>query len=232
MEYFIDIIGITEVDLNLTADPVELSSPTIPTDPADLANATQDIFLSRMAECFKQNIQRMQAGHRYFADMRLYAAYIRMLSGRLAYETLKANACHSIPSISAIDRYIASVESVSIEGVLRVDELAKYLHALNLPPFVALSEDATRVINRIQWDSRTNKIVGVVLPIGKNGMPITNINYATSAAEIEKSLFDVKTGKAKQRASYLNLVMAQPLAEGIPPFCLLLFGSDDILQWT
>lgn len=43
---------------------------------------------------------------------------------------------------------------------------------------------------------------------------------------MELCFYNVETGKEKKRASYLNVVMAQPLARGIPPFCLLLFGTD------
>lgn len=71
--------------------------------------------------------------------MKLYAAYQRMLGGRLWYETFKSNAIHAVPCLRTIDRYIAKVKSDVVEGVLRVDELLKYLTDLDLPKFVSLS---------------------------------------------------------------------------------------------
>lgn len=149
-----------------------------------------------------------------------------MLSGKLAYETFKTNARHAVPSIISIDRYIAKVKSTVVEGVLRIDALLEYLTARQLPKRVALSEDATRITNRIQYDPRTNQLVGFVLPLGENGMPITGSNKARSAAEMEKCFYDVTTSQEKNRASYLNVIMAQPLVTGTPAFCLLLFGTD------
>lgn len=106
-----------------------------------------------------------------------------MLGGRLAYQTFKANATHSMPSLSAIDDYIGRVKSNAEEGVLRTDGLAKYLQDLNLPKIVSLSEDGTRIVNRIQYDKGTNQLVGFVLPIqDTNGMPLTGGNKAYSTA--------------------------------------------------
>lgn len=173
-----------------------------------------------MTSCFNQSISRSAAGFRYTEDLKLYCAYIRMLSGKLAYETFKANARHAVPSIISIDRYIAKVRSTVVEGVLRIDALLEYLTALQLPKRVALSEYATRITNRIQYDPRTNQLVGFVLPLGENGMPITGSNKARSAAEMEKCFYDVATGQEKSRASYLNVIMAQPFVAGMPAFCL------------
>lgn len=152
-----------------------------------------------------------------------------MLGGRLAYETFKANAARSVPSLSTIDDYIGQVKSSAEEGVLRTDGLAKYLQDLNLPRIVSLSEDATRIVNRIQYDKSTNQLVGFVLPIqGTNGMPLTGGNKACSAATMERCFFDIKTGEEKKRSSNVNVVMAQPMVKGIPPYCLLIFGTDSM----
>lgn len=189
-------------------------------------SAEEDIFASEMRICFERNIDRLKPGYRYTEDMKLYSAYHRMLSGRLAYETFKANSQRSVPSVSAVDRFIAKEKSHLVEGVLRAEELSEYLTAMNLPRIVALSEDATRITSRIQYDSRTNELVGFVLPLAENGMPIAGHNVAKSAAAMEGYFHDVSTRQEKKTASYLNVVMAQPLAAGIPAFCILLFGTD------
>lgn len=188
--------------------------------------SNEDVFVSELTACFNQNVKRFKEGHRYTEDMKLYAAYTRMLSGKLAYQTFKANAQHAVPSDRAVTGYIGSMATNAIEGVLRSDELLKYLNDLQQLKIVALSEDATRITNRIQYDPQTNQLVGFVLPLGENGMPITGCNQARSASEMEKCFYDVLTRKEKKRATYVNVVMAQPLATGVPAFCLLVFGSD------
>lgn len=191
-----------------------------------LAVSTEDVLLSEMTSCFNRNVHRSSMGYRYSEEIKLYAAHERMIGGKLAYETYKANSKRSVPCVKSVNRYIARVKSKVSEGVLRTEELSRYLTALNLPRIVALSEDATRITDRIQYDRETNQLVGFVLTIGENGMPVTGQKKAISAAAMEKCFYDVETGKEKKRSTYLNVVMAQPSVSGIPPFCLLLFGSD------
>lgn len=184
-----------------------------------------------MNMCYERNFTRTKGGYRYDNDLKLFLAYMRMLSGKLAYETLKANAKYSVPSVKTIDRFIAHIKSTADEGVLRTEELLKYLKDLNLPLYVSLSEDQTKITGRIQYDPRTNRIVGFVLPLNKeNGMPCTTGNEAKSAFAIEQCFYDVNTGKEKISAQYVNVIMAQPLVQGIPAFCLAIYGSDNTFE--
>lgn len=108
------------------------------------------------------------------------------------------------------------------EGVLRVCELAEYLKSRNLLPFVALSEDATRITGTVQYDSKSNQLVGFVLPINQdNGMPIPHTFKARSAEEILGRFVS-----ERPIAHNVNVIMAQPL-ERVPPFFLLIYGSDN-----
>lgn len=63
--------------------------------------------------------------------------------------------------------------------------------------------------------------IGFVSPLDENGMPKMNYFRARNAKEIE---LNFQTGK---EASIIYVVMAQPIKQGIPPFCLQLFGSDN-----
>lgn len=160
--------------------------------------SSRETFLSQMITCFNQNINRLKPGYHYTEDVKLCSACTRMLSGKLAYETFKANVQHAVPSVSSVGRYISQKKSKVVEGVLRTDELLEYLNDLKLPKIVVLSEDATRITNRIQYDPETNQLVGFVLPLGTNGMPIADYNKARSAADMEKCFYNVKTGKEKK----------------------------------
>lgn len=87
---------------------------------------------------------------------------------------------------------------------------------------MSLSEDATRIIGRVQYDSVTNQLVGFVLPIEPtSGMPIPLSFPARNAEEILSHF----TGK-NVVSNYLNVIMAQPLAD-VAPFCLMVYGSDN-----
>lgn len=128
---------------------------------------------------------------------------------------------------------ISSSKTKIIEGQLRTKELAEYIEKLKLPRAVWLAEDAYGIIYKVEYDPRTNQLVGLLLPLdSKTGMPIPFTFLARSKEEIENLM-------KKPLSSLLYVVMAQPLANNIPPFILLIFGTDnrfttkDVLQrWS
>lgn len=90
--------------------------------------------------------------------------------------------------------------------MLRTDELLVYLKARKQPMCVAISEDATRVDNRLQYDSRTNEILGFVLPINQqNGMPIPMCYKARSMNEILQHFSKIfKCGANRNKPFYFQ----------------------------
>lgn len=68
--------------------------------------------------------------------------------------------------------YISRSKRRIIEGELRCQELHDYLTRLNLGMKVWLCEDATGLSAKAEYDSSTDQLVGLVLPINqKTGMP-------------------------------------------------------------
>ncbi|XP_055308274.1 uncharacterized protein LOC129572356 [Sitodiplosis mosellana] len=182
---------------------------------------TYSYFLNQLLSNARQNSDRKPGGFRYDPDTRKFAMYLRMIMGSLAYQTLQANLEGAIPSLPSINRYIQSSHYHITEGVLRTEELRNYLNERSLPNVVCLSEDATRVVGRVQYDSRTNQVIGFTLPIhGESGLPIPFKFPARTATEI---LNHFKTGSV---STNLIVVMAQPVEKKASPFYLLLFGSD------
>lgn len=122
-------------------------------------------------------------GNRYDEVLKLFCVYMFMFCGRYAYETLQSNM--SLPSISSISKYLKSNGPLIKEGELRSLQLKKYLEQFQIK-HVWISEDATRITARIQYDSSSNELIGFVLPLdSKNGMPNTSVYLARSAREIE-----------------------------------------------
>ena len=60
------------------------------------------------------------------------------------------------------------------EGIFRFDELLQHLEKYNSPLVIAIAEDATRIIKKVEYDPVTNRCVGFVLPCNENGLPQTN----------------------------------------------------------
>ncbi|KAE8738373.1 hypothetical protein FOCC_FOCC016152, partial [Frankliniella occidentalis] len=139
----------------------------------------------------------------------------------MLYEFLAINLPDSLPSIATVERVLQKHSKPVIEGSFRFQELKEFLVQNNFPLKVTISEDGTRVQEKFLYDRATNNIIGPVLPLFENGIPITGSFPATSAAAICTHL---KHGKV---ASTGYAIMAQPLRQGSPAFCLALFGTDN-----
>lgn len=180
------------------------------------------ILLQKLLDTAKRNEHRPKNGFRYDNDIKRMAVYNRMLSGPLGFNTLQGNLIGSLPSLGTTNRYIHRTDHIITEGILRLDELKVYLNNRQQPMWVSLSEDATRIINRIQYDSQTNQLLGFVLPTDQNtGIPIPFIYKARNAEEMCSHFCN-----NPKIAKFVNTVIAQPLG-GAPPFCLLIYGTDN-----
>lgn len=178
-------------------------------------------FLNKLVSTANQNVTRKKGGFRYDNDIKFFATYLRMIAGPLAYKTIQQNLVLSLPSLPSTNRYIHSTNCHIIEGVLRADELYTYLTERNLPLVVCLSEDATRIVDKTQYNPSTNQISGFVAPLKENGMPVA-FNYpARNAEEIAQHFLNENSV-----STFVNIIIAQPLGD-VSPFCLLVFGSDN-----
>lgn len=83
-----------------------------------------------------------------------------------------------------------------MEGEVRANALHKYLTKINSPLCVWLSEDASGIVPKIEYDPSTNQLIGFVQPMDDNGMPVAFTFLARTAEEIEGHLSDDKLEKA------------------------------------
>lgn len=117
--------------------------------------------------------------------------------------------------------YIQENKLKIIEGALRCKELKSFLIKIDAPLLVWLSEDGSGINSKVVYDSKSNKLVGLNLPLHElTGMPISNSFIASSLQNIEKHL---KSDKSK----LVYIVIAQPIKDKSPPFVLQLFGTDN-----
>lgn len=201
------------------------------------AAENQSFVLNCLLRAAQRNISKQgrKNGNRYENPMKDFASYIFMLGGRLMYETLYENL--PLPSPSSVGSYLHNNGPAIVEGEMRCDQLKKYLEERNLPMVVWISEDATRITGRLQYDPGTNQVVGLVLPLNENGLPKTFSFIASSAGTMEKhvtnntvALLVCKFENFSLAPTILNffkmqayVIMAQPLALNTEPFCLQLY---------
>lgn len=184
--------------------------------------ARTSFFLNKLQDAANRNSKRKKGGYRFDSDMKLFAAYLRTIIGKLGYETIEKNLPCALPSLPSTNRYIQASNCKVYEGILRSEELLIHLESRKLPLIVSLSEDATRIVGQIQYCSVTNQLIGFTLPISdENGMPTPFSFPARNAQEILSHF----TGQ-NNTSNFLNIVMAQPLGD-VPPFCLMMYGSDN-----
>jgi len=107
------------------------------------------------------------------------------------------------------------------EGEFRFDELLKHIDFYKAPKIIAIGEDATRVVCRVQYDPETNRMVGFVLPCNQEGFPLTDSFIAISFPQMEHCFTSADIAK------YAVIYMASPLAENIPAFCLACVGTNN-----
>ena len=85
----------------------------------------------------------------------------------------------------------------------------------------SISEDATRVISRVEYHQAKDKLVGFVLPLDKDSLLLSGSFQASSLSTIE-AMFE-----NNKKASSAYVYMAQTLSPNTPPFCLCLIGTDN-----
>lgn len=134
---------------------------------------------------------------------------------------LDNNGFKIVLAIVFIVSYINRDKKPITEGQLRCQELAIYLEKLNAPKVIWISEDASGIIPGVSYHSPSRQLVGLTLPLERTtGMPIQNSFMPSTAIDIAKQM-------SMPKATLVYLVMAQSITEGIPPFILQLFGTDN-----
>lgn len=192
-------------------------------DEIESPNETQTHYvLNRLLRTANQNEMRHKSGYRFYPDVKQWAVGLRNIAGPTAYIMLQKNLELALPSLSTVNYLLHNKGPAMIEGVPRLKELRIYLEERKLPLTVCLSEDATKIENRVQYDSKKNILVGFVPPLDQNGMPIPLTFKARHAEEIVQHFCN-----NNNTSTNIITVMAQPIGNA-PPFCVLVFGTDDI----
>lgn len=131
------------------------STPDATTKEIDLRFKTQThFFLNKLLTAADRNATRKCGGYRYDDDIKSFASYFKTTSGPFAYEAVQQNLPLALPSLTSTNRYLRNRHSRPIEGILRSHELNLFLQERKLEKVVSLSEDATRIVGRLQYDSR------------------------------------------------------------------------------
>ena len=178
-------------------------------------------LLQKMLKNIQNNSGKHASQRRHDAVIKKFATALYILSGSMAYEFIQQNLPQALPSLRTVQTIVQTQYSHIEEGVFRYKELVEHLNKHDLPYLVSIAEDATRIINRIEYDPQTNRCVGFVLPLGDDGRYKVDAHQATSFEAIQEMFQKVSIAK------YAYLYAAQPLKEGAPSFCLACVGTNN-----
>jgi hypothetical protein len=158
-------------------------------------------------------------GTRYPESVKDISLYFYITGGRSVYETLYANS--TIPCSRTVQDHHHKSFYRYDEGIPNIKPLSEYVKNNNCSKFLVLSEDGSKLTENVTYCCRTNKIYGLKIPLGPDGLPVPDY-YIVDCAEKMRDQID-----NCQLSSYVYVMMAKSLTPNSTPFCLLAFGTDN-----
>lgn len=214
-----DLTTFRKIKKFLTESDPELWIKTIPVHtPAPTSNWKLSSFLTMLIRSDNQNRILPPNKHRFTFALEYVCTYIRLIGGALLYGFLAANL--PIPSLTAIGDFIGLTSAPITEGLLRIGDLKEFISTRRYPSRVWISEDATSISNRVEYDPKSNQVVGHILPRNQNGM-LKCLSFEAKSAKAIGEIFE-----NNKKSSLLNVYMAQPNDKHASPFCLMAYGTD------
>lgn len=180
------------------------------------AQLLQPNFMQRLVQHVEQN--RTKGRNSYDEDMKAIALYLFVLSGPHAYDILHRNLTDAMPSLSSCRKYLAALERTD-EGEIRFNRISEYIKKNDELPFVVIGEDDTKLSERPRYDAKNDEIVGLQLPLDRNGLPIRGSFKFTTLKEVQSYLRDNKT------SSYAKLLTVRSITPGSKVYHLLVYGT-------
>lgn len=119
-------------------------------------------------------------------------------------------------------KHIQKDKEEIIEGKLRCEQLVKHLERTKAPKAVFLCEDASGLVSKIVYDSATDQLIGLVLPLDtKTGIP-KSFSFRAESPEMIRRYMDLPKSKL------VYVVAVKPLEENSVPFILQIFGTNNV----
>lgn len=183
-------------------------------------------FFQQIISNAEKNALRHPHGRRHSEVVKKFATSLFLYAGSMAYSLVQQNMPTALPCLRTVQESIHAEYHPLSEGQFRFDELVGYLEKFDAPLVIAISEDATRVIGRVEYDSETNRLVGFVLPCNSDGLPLADSFLAVSLEIIEECF------KSQEISKFAYVFMAQCILQHVPAFCLGCIGSNNCFDAT
>lgn len=134
------------------------------------------------------------------------------------FSILEKNA--PVPCASLINDFILKSTERMHSGILDFDGLKAHADAAGTA-IVVISEDASRVKSSVTYDPASNSLFGLIAPVDPaTGLPLTDSFKVNLPSDMVNYL------KSSKQARFVQLIMAEPLADGASPFVLGYFPTN------
>jgi hypothetical protein len=144
------------------------------------------------------------------------------MAGKNSCEVLYTNFQGAIPCQRPIKSRLSRYDGSVPEGVVNVKYFNDFLIQNNLPLIVSVSQECTAIVLQRDYDTASNSVMGVSLPMETNGLRNHKGEVVTDIRP--KSIIGVF--EEFSRAMLVLVVMAQTLINGIPPIHILSFMDN------
>ncbi|CAM4797581.1 unnamed protein product [Rotaria magnacalcarata] len=188
-----------------------------------IADCKYDLtFLNIILNNIIRNLITEETGFRYETIVRQFATSLYILGGRIAYEFVRLNIPALLPSVQIIQAYIVLLNNHLTEGLFNDGGILKYFN-MNQSTLGFVAEDATPVVPKVTYGTKSNTFIRFSLPLDSNGLPIKNSYSTDSFTRLEEWYSDIK------QATLLNAYLIQPLSSSlnISPYIFAAYGTDN-----
>lgn len=181
------------------------------------------MFAYLMNECVVY-FERNSPKNRFNDQLRKFCEYIYLKGGLNCYTNIYFNS--PIPAPSTLKNNLQADRMETSK--LYTEELLFFLKKYDCPLEVVVSEDATRLSNRIEYDPSTNELYGLLANIDPvSGMPIPNFFKASKPSKVLEYMQDYKA------APYIQAIVAKPFKLGNNfIFFNVFINSNDLILLT
>ena len=216
-----EIENVMQKDPNLHKVVANIDSQIKPFLPTDCESDFCPLFKRLLINAY-QNANKIPTSRRHATIIKKFITSLLIYAGPMAYDLVHRNMPTALPSLRTVQREVQNEYQAISEGYFQFDGLEKYLtqHGIS-HKVVSISEDATRIIARIDYDSESNRLVGFVLPCSDQGLPLVDSFLATTFESIQRMF------ETNQRSKYAYIYMAQCLFKNVPPYFLACLGTDN-----
>ena len=136
-------------------------------------------FLNIILNNIIRNLITEETGSRYETTVHQFATCLYILGGCTAYEFVRLNIPALLPSARVIQAHTDASDNHLSEGLFDYDGIRNYFN-MNRSTLGFVAEDATAVVSKVTYDTKSNTFIGFSLPLDSNGLAIPN-SYSTDS---------------------------------------------------